>query len=257
MAANMTNWLENLSTQAANGQATLPQLGSQIYLRFHTGAPGEDGTANPLASGGGYNIQGVPVTYSDISTFTINNTAFTVTNTPAATITHVTLWDGTTNVWFWGTYSKTFEAGKDLEFSGGEFPVLLQGNMTQFFAQKISDAFRNVASYINTTPKFASFTVDPGLTGDVGANEEDDVNYARATPGGWGSVTDGVQATNAVTELGTAFAGASTCAKFAMVDENETPDKLLYVVSPTGAPLSISAGDILRVPSGSGVVTST
>jgi hypothetical protein len=256
MAANMTNYLESLATLSANGNGTIPQL-AQVYLRFHTADCTETGAVAPLGSGGGYNVQGILTTWADLAAGSINVDAFSLSNAPAATITHWTVWDGTTNVWFWGTYAKTFSATKDYEWDAGDFTIAPQGNMTDWFKQKIADGFRNVGSYINANPKLLAWSTTPPTDGTVGANECDDANYARAAPAGWGSESGGVQSTNADTLLGTAFAATKTVSHMGILDDDETPDKVCYWIAPSGGSISMDIGDILRVKSGDLTVTAT
>ena len=252
MAANMTDWLESEVADAAAGAGTLATAGT-LKLRLHTGAPGEAGTANALGTGGGYDVSGEVVTWADLSTLTASNAAFTITNVPSGTITHWTLWDST-NVWFWGTYSKTLSVGKDLEFDGGEFDIVFQGDMTEFLAQKIVDALRAVGSYTNTTPTVRAFTASPGTTGTI-SNEAADGGYSSQTPS-WAAESGGAISTNADMTFGT-WVGAETITHFGVADDNEAPDKLLWFDAPTGGNITMAASEKLRIKSGDLTVTAT
>jgi hypothetical protein len=222
----MTDWLESEWVDAANGVATLAAAGASLKIRFHTADPTETGAANEV-SGAGYPTGGVAITFSDISGFVITSaTIASITNVPAATITNFSIWDTTTNTWFYGPYSQTWTLGRTLEFVGTEVTITIGGTTTEFGAQKISDALRNVGSYINTTPRALLFTAAPPTDGTVGANEAADGGYARGTLA-FAAESGGAISTNADEDFG-AWVGAETITYSAMVDENETPDKIVY-----------------------------
>ena len=254
MAANMTNWLESQVVNAMAGEATLPAIGATIKLRLHTGDPTDAGSANALATGGGYDVSGQAVTFADLATLLCTSNAFTITNCPAGTITHFTVWDGTTNVWFWGTYSKTLSVGKDLEFTGGEFDIVYQGDMTEVLAQKITNAFRNVGSYTNVTPTLRAFTASPGTTGLI-SNEAADGGYTPPTPT-WAAESGGAIDLASDASYGT-WVGAESITHLGVADDNETTDKLLWFDAPTGGTVVMAAGEVLRSKAGEFTVTAT
>jgi hypothetical protein len=99
---------------------------STVYVSLHTADPGETG-ANEL-TGGGYSRK--PVTFNAPSGGSMTNSAdIDFPNMPAATITHVGLWDAASaGNFLWGgalTASKTTNAGDTFRIPAGQLTVSL------------------------------------------------------------------------------------------------------------------------------------
>jgi hypothetical protein len=99
---------------------------TDLYVSLHTGDPGQDGSNE--VTGGSY--------VRKISTFDAAATkasaaaaALSWTGMPAATVTHVGLWDAETsgNFWWGGalTASQTVAAGNTFTIADGDFDVTL------------------------------------------------------------------------------------------------------------------------------------
>jgi hypothetical protein len=99
---------------------------STVYVSLHTNDPGETG-ANEL-TGGGYSRK--PVTFNAPSGGSMTNSAdIDFPNMPAATITHVALWDAASAgncLWIGAlTASKTTNAGDTFRIPAGQLTVSL------------------------------------------------------------------------------------------------------------------------------------
>jgi hypothetical protein len=99
---------------------------STVYVSLHTADPGETG-ANEL-TGGGYSRK--PVTFNAPSGGSMTNSAdIDFPNMPAATITHVALWDAASagNCLWTGalTAPKTTNAGDTFRIPAGQLTVSL------------------------------------------------------------------------------------------------------------------------------------
>ena len=256
MADHLTTTSESLAAQAAVGEATFTASGGSMKIRFHSADPTETGSANEISAGGGYSTGGIAVTpVATLTGLVASLGAFTLSNAPAAVITHWSLWDGTTT-YCYGTYSKTLSATKDYEWNSGDFTFTFSGDWTEFFAQKVWDAIRGNASYINTTPKLIAFTASPGTTGAV-SNEAANASYARPTAT-WGAESGGAISISANAEYGTAYVTASeNITHLGVVDENETPDKITFFDTPTGGTITVNVGETLRSKASEFTVTAS
>jgi hypothetical protein len=99
---------------------------STVYVSLHTADPGETG-ANEL-TGGGYSRKAV--TFNAPSGGSMTNSAdIDFPNMPAATITHVGLWDAASaGNFLWGgalTASKTTNSGDTFRIPAGQLTVSL------------------------------------------------------------------------------------------------------------------------------------
>ncbi|HHB12213.1 MAG TPA: hypothetical protein ENK62_03325 [Chromatiales bacterium] len=97
-----------------------------VYVSLHTADPGE--TGGNEVSGGSYARQSA--SFGSASAGTASNSAtLSFTDMPAATITHVGLWDASTaGNFLWGgalTASKTTNAGDTFQIAAGDLDVSL------------------------------------------------------------------------------------------------------------------------------------
>jgi hypothetical protein len=99
-----------------------------VYVSLHTADPGETGASE--VTGGSYGRQG-PETFSAAAAgASDNDTQIDFTNMPAATVTHVGLWDASTaGNFLWGgslTTSKSLNAGDTFRIAAGDLDVSLE-----------------------------------------------------------------------------------------------------------------------------------
>lgn len=96
------------------------------YVSLHTGDPGETGASE--AAGGSYARQGSTFDVASAGA-TANSGNIQFTGMPAATITHVGLWDAlTVGNFLWGgalTASKTTNSGDTFQISTGDLDIAL------------------------------------------------------------------------------------------------------------------------------------
>lgn len=96
------------------------------YVSLHTGDPGETGASE--ASGGSYVRQSGSFSAA-ASGATANDAAIEFSSMPAATLTHVGVWDAeTAGNFLWGgalTASKTTNAGDTFQIAIGDLDVTL------------------------------------------------------------------------------------------------------------------------------------
>ena len=121
---SISDYLENkiLDKVLSNTDFTV----TTVYVSLHTADPGE--TGGNEVSGGSYARQSAA--FGSASAGTASNSAtLSFTDMPAATITHVGLWDASTaGNFLWGgalTASKTTNAGDTFQIAAGDLDVSL------------------------------------------------------------------------------------------------------------------------------------
>lgn len=123
--AGFSNYLENelLDHALGTGAFTMP---SNVYVSLHTADPGETG-ANEV-TGGSYARQ-VATFGAAASGTTSNSGDLSFTDMPAATVTHVGVWDASSagNPLFLGALSsaKVVNSGDTFRISTGDLDVTL------------------------------------------------------------------------------------------------------------------------------------
>lgn len=120
---SISNYLENIIIDhILRNQAFTPPTG--VYVGLNTADPGETG-ANEV-TGGSYVRQAVTLSAASGGA-TANSGALNFTLMPAATVTHLTLWDAETagnNLWGGAlTASKTTNAGDTFQIPVGDLDV--------------------------------------------------------------------------------------------------------------------------------------
>ena len=120
----MSNYLENALLDHAVGTSSFTAP-TGVYFKMHTGAPGEDGTANAATE----------TTRADCGAFsaaaggtTDNDAAITISSVSTTEdITHFSLWDAASggNCLFVGalTSSVALTAGDDFQVSAGDLDI--------------------------------------------------------------------------------------------------------------------------------------
>lgn len=107
---DFSNYAENavLDHVLSNTAMTQP---TSLQLSLHTGDPGEDGTLNEV-TGGSYAKQAITFGAAAAGVATMSNSP-SFTNMPAATVTHIAIWDQGANCLFIGdlSASKTVNSG--------------------------------------------------------------------------------------------------------------------------------------------------
>lgn len=97
-----------------------------VYVSLHTSDPGTDGSNE--VTGGSYARQSAAFD-SAASGATANSAEISFTDMPAATVTHIGIWDASTagNFWWGGalTASKTTTSGDTFKISAGNLDVTL------------------------------------------------------------------------------------------------------------------------------------
>ena len=122
----LSNFLENkvLDHVLRNTAYTSP---ATVYLALHTADPTEAGTGTEV-SGGSYARQAVAFDAA-ASGATQNTSAVSFTNMPAATVTHVGVWDASTNgnLLFYGALaaSKTTNAGDTFTVAAADLDIAI------------------------------------------------------------------------------------------------------------------------------------
>lgn len=122
---SVSNYLETkLVDLVFNGSAYAGQ--ATVYVKLHLGDPGEDGTGNPAA-----HTTRAAATFAAASGNTVTSDADVTWASMAAaeTITHISLWDASTNgncLWAGAlTASKTVAIGDTLQILTGSLTVSL------------------------------------------------------------------------------------------------------------------------------------
>ena len=192
--ADFCNYAENAAVDAAVGAATLAATTS-LTLHLHTADPGEVGTTAEV-TGGSYAAQAITFSAPEAGTGSNrkveNDAAITFAGMPATTVTHFSVQDQASNVWFKGAFSSSIPvgAGGDIDIAIDGISIELSGDWTATVMDGILNAFRGNAAFNQTaeTIQVTLCTADPG-TGVV-ANEISGIT--RQTPT-WGAASDGVK----------------------------------------------------------------
>lgn len=121
---SISNYLENELLDAVFSAGAFSV--TTVYISLHTGDPGETGASE--ATGGSYARQSAAFDAA-ASGATANSGTISFTDMPAATITHVGVWDAVSaGNFLWGgalTASKTTNSGDTFQIPTGDLDVTL------------------------------------------------------------------------------------------------------------------------------------
>lgn len=120
------NFLENELLDAVfNGSSYTP---SSLYCSLHTADPGETGASE--VTGGSYARQNVGASFATAASGSVSSSAsISFTDMPAATVTHVGIWDAASaGNFLWGatlSASKSTNAGDTFTIASGDLTFSL------------------------------------------------------------------------------------------------------------------------------------
>jgi len=242
--SDFCNYAENAAVDAAVGAATLAATTS-LTLHLHTADPGEVGTSNEV-TGGSYSAQAITFSAPEAGTGANrkveNDAAITFSGMPAATVTHFSVWDQSSNVWFKGAFGSSIVvgAGGDIDIAIDGISIELSGDWNAIVMDGILNAFRGSAAF-NLTGETIVLTLctgDPG-TGVV-ANEVAGITHQTPT---WGAASDGVKLNSADITFPTV--SSATVSWAALLRESD--DQVLWsddIADATSTDFRVKTGDL-------------
>ena len=251
MATNATNTLENAALEHILGatQSTPP---ASVWVKLHTGDPGDSGTSNPAgettrqqasfstATGGSATTSGV-ITWSSIST--------------SETITHFSIWDDQTagSALYYGSFAVSVAAvaGNDLTIATGSLTVSHGGNLTTVAANQLLNHFLSAtAMTFDSTLHVQLHTGNPGSNATSSVAQEN----TREVLGSTSFVSGGVRDNSAAVEW-TSVAASETFTHWSLWTAATGGTALFQ--APMDSAVVVSAGDTFRFDAASLVFSLT